>query len=176
MTPQQLWLTTRKRVQNNLPPTRLTQTHRREAKGISPPQRTLVSPRAENLCRGCGKAISDGRNHCSNCAVTGATERLANAARLGRVASRNPEAQARQADSQRRHAQARSTWDASTLPAWLTSEFYTQKLQPLISSTSTSAIRSKIGVSRWYASRIRQGYRPHPRHWVALAELVGVRR
>jgi len=28
--------------------------------------------------------------------------------------------------------------------------------------------------SRWYAGRIREGYRPHPRHWPALAELVGV--
>jgi hypothetical protein len=25
-----------------------------------------------------------------------------------------------------------------------------------------------------YAGRIRQGYRPHPRDWGALAELVGV--
>jgi hypothetical protein len=28
--------------------------------------------------------------------------------------------------------------------------------------------------SRRYASKIRQGYRPAPRHWLALAELVGV--
>jgi hypothetical protein len=37
-----------------------------------------------------------------------------------------------------------------------------------------SDIRSSIGVSKWYASKIRQGYRPHPRHWLALAELVGI--
>jgi hypothetical protein len=35
-------------------------------------------------------------------------------------------------------------------------------------------IASRIGVSRWYAGRIRQGYVPHPRHWVALAEQVGI--
>jgi len=40
------------------------------------------------------------------------------------------------------------------------------------SAYSTSAILSSIGVSRWYASRIRQGYRPHPRHRQSLA-LVG---
>ena len=39
---------------------------------------------------------------------------------------------------------------------------------------STSAIASRIGVSRWYAGRIREDYRPHPRHWEALAQLVGV--
>jgi hypothetical protein len=42
----------------------------------------------------------------------------------------------------------------------------------LLARMSTSAIASKIGVSRWYASRIRKGYRPHPRHWQALAQLV----
>jgi hypothetical protein len=39
---------------------------------------------------------------------------------------------------------------------------------------ASSMIRSRIGVSRLYASRIRQGYRPHPRHWQALAGLTGV--
>jgi hypothetical protein len=51
---------------------------------------------------------------------------------------------------------------------------FSQKVQPLLASVSTSVIRSRIGVSRWYAGRIRQGYRPHPRHWRALAELVRV--
>jgi hypothetical protein len=37
-------------------------------------------------------------------------------------------------------------------------------------------IASRIGVSRWYAGRIREDYRPHPRHWQALAQLVGVRQ
>jgi hypothetical protein len=32
----------------------------------------------------------------------------------------------------------------------------------------------RISVSRWYAGRIREGYRPHPRHWEVLAELAGV--
>ena len=36
------------------------------------------------------------------------------------------------------------------------------------------AIASRIEVSRCYAGRIRRGYRPHPRHWQALAGLVGV--
>jgi hypothetical protein len=36
----------------------------------------------------------------------------------------------------------------------------------------TSAIQSRIGVSRWNAGRIREGYRPDPRHWKALVELT----
>jgi hypothetical protein len=49
-----------------------------------------------------------------------------------------------------------------------------QRIQPLRENIPTSAIRSRIGVFRWYAGRIREGYCPHPRHWQALAELVGV--
>ena len=61
----------------------------------------------------------------------------------------------------------------SSQPAWLTAEFYTQKIQPRVAELSVSAIASRIGVSRWYAGRIRKGYVPHPRHWGVLAELTG---
>jgi hypothetical protein len=169
---QQLWLTTRKRAATELPPTHLTQTHRREAKGI-PSTPTTRSARIENLCRGCGKSISAGREHCANCAVSPATERLAVAARLGRAAAQTPEALAKQSDSQRRHSRARSSWDKASQPTWLTPELFSQNIQPLLASVPTSTIRLRIGVSRWYASRIRQGYRPHPRHWEVLGELVG---
>jgi hypothetical protein len=101
-------------------------------------------------------------------------ERVAVASRLGRAAAQTPEALAKQADSQRRHSRARSSWDKSSLPAWLTPELFSLKIQPLLSTVATSVIRSSIGVSRWYASQIQQGYRPHPRHWEALAELVGI--
>src|SRR5205823_12469591 len=103
-----------------------------------------------------------------------ATERLAEAARIGRIASRSPGARAKHAESERRHADARSDWDESSQPPWLTGELFSQKIQPLLANIATASIRSRIGVSRWYASRIRQGYRPHPRHWQALAELVKV--
>src|SRR5437660_5646621 len=119
---RQLWSTTQKRTQSILPPTRLTQTHRREAKSISSIPTALATPRVENLCRGCGKTIMDGRNNCSNCAVGTATDRLAEAARIGRVASRSPEARAKHAESERRHAKARSDWDESSQPPWLTGE------------------------------------------------------
>jgi hypothetical protein len=169
---QQFWSTTRKRT--DLPPTHLTQTHRREAKGGSPTPTGPRATRVENLCRGCGKAIDTGREHCANCAVSPATDRLVTAARLGRAAAQAPEALAKQADSQRRHSRARSTWDDSSQPAWLTPELFSQRIQPLLSTIATSVIRARIGVSRWYASRIRQGYRPHPRHWQALGILVGI--
>jgi CRISPR-associated endonuclease Cas1 len=152
--------------------TRLTQRTKREVKGSDVPE--VKQPKPEHACSGCGKAIRPERTHCANCAIEGATERLVNAARIGRVAARRPEAIAKHVASRRRHAQACSEWDASRQPAWLTGEMFSQKIQPLLAGVSASAIRSRLGVSRWYAGRIRQGYRPHPRHWLALAELVSV--
>ena len=154
--------------------TRLTQTNKRAAKGTLFVPPVLNSPRPQTLCRGCGKKISAGRTHCAQCSVAGATERLAAAARLGRVAAQTPKALAKQADSQRRHAIARSSWDQTSQPDWLTGEVFSKRIQPLLVNISTAIIRSRIGVSRWYASRIRQGYQPHPRHWEILAQLAGV--
>src|SRR5207237_563988 len=102
------------------------------------------------------------------------TERLASAARLGRTSAKSPEAMAKHRASRRRNAKAISAWNQSTQPAWLSGELFSNKVQPLLANVSTASIRSKIGVSRWYAGRIREGYKPHPRHWQALAELVAL--
>ena len=37
------------------------------------------------------------------------------------------------------------------------------------------ATQDAIGVSEMHAHRIKRDTVPHPRHWEALAELVGVR-
>ncbi len=160
------------RTHNSVLPTRLTQQRRTEAKGkvwIT----AIEPPKTDHLCRGCGKTVQTESTNCGECAIGGATERLISAAKLGRVAARSPEARAKHVASRRRHAEACSAWDASTQPAWLTSEVFTQQIQPLLEKVTTSAICSRIGVSRWYAGRIRQGYLPHPRHWQALADLAG---
>jgi CRISPR-associated endonuclease Cas1 len=164
-----LWTTTSR---SKAPATRLTQQHRREAKGSSPVPPEIPTPRRENLCRGCGKIIRHGRTDCADCSIGAGKERLANGAMLGRAAARSQESRAKHSATRRRHAQACSAWDASSQPAWLTSEFYSQKIQPLLATVSTSKIAATIGVSRWYAGRIREGYRPHQRHWQVLAKLV----
>ncbi|MBI3476603.1 MAG: CRISPR-associated endonuclease Cas1 [Acidobacteria bacterium] len=169
-----LWSRSRKPIGSASLPTRLTQRHKREAKGMSSEPSPIPHLQRANLCRGCGKTIRMGRTNCAECAVGAATERLASASRLGRTAARSPAARAKHATSRRRHAQACSDWDASTQPAWLTSEVFLHQIQPLLSNISTTAIRARIGVSRWYASKIRKGYASHPRHWQALAELVGI--
>jgi CRISPR-associated endonuclease Cas1 len=170
-----LWATTSRKSNSSVSPTRLTQQHRREAKGgLS--ALTVLAPKPDRVCRGCGKTIRTGRIDCGKCAIEGATKRLAAAARIGRVEGHTLKALAKEAESQRQHAKARSSWAASSQPSWLTSEVYSEKIQPLLPHVSTSTIASRIGVSRWYAGKIRRGYRPHPRHWQTLAEVAGIQR
>jgi CRISPR-associated endonuclease Cas1 len=153
--------------------TRLTQNNKREAKGALPLPSTMSAPRRDNLCRACGKTIQDGRTNCVRCAVDDATKNMLDAARIGRQTANGPEAQLKRANTQRNNALAQHSWKASDQPAWLTEAFYLEKVQPLLAQVSTSAIARQISVSRWYAGRIREGYRPHARHWQPLAELVG---
>lgn len=110
----------------------------------------------------------------SNSRIASSDKRNIGLAPVSRIAARAPAALTKQADSQRRHANARSSWDKASQPAWLTADVFSQRIQPLLAGVSTSVIRSQIGVSRWYASRIRQGYCPHPRHWQTLGSLVGI--
>jgi CRISPR-associated endonuclease Cas1 len=154
--------------------TRLTQSNKRKAKGALPLPPTISAPRRDNLCRGCGKTIQDGRENCATCAVGDATKNMLDAARIGRQTANSRDAQLKRANTQRKNALAQHAWKSSDQPAWLTDTFYSEKVQPVITSMSASVIALQISVSRWYAGRIREGYRPHPRHWKALAELAGV--
>ena len=65
--------------------TRLTQRNTPEVKGSGVPG--VKYPKLEHVCSGCGKAINRERTHCADCAIDGATERLVDAARIGRVAA-----------------------------------------------------------------------------------------
>lgn len=166
-----LWATASRRPSANAFKTPLTQNHRREAKGASAPN--VKIPKVQHVCRGCGKPLGKDHENCGDCAPP--KKMMIAAARLGRVAAQAPEARAKHAESGRRQALARFAWDASSQPAWLTAELFSEKIQPQLAKVSASIIQSRLGVSRWCASKVRQGYcRPHPRHWQALAELAGI--
>lgn len=157
------------------PPTRLTQQHRREAKSgcvaFSP---AVKVPKLERFCRGCGKRIRPESTHCLTCSIETSTKRLIEGAKIGRVAGHTPEALAKEGRTQRMHSRARALWNINDQPPWLTVEFYRNKIQPLIAEIPNRKIACRIGVSRWYAGKIRQGYTPHPRHWQEMAKLVGL--
>jgi hypothetical protein len=167
-----LWSSSAKLASESAPSTRLTQRFKREAKGAPSLPPSVRAPRRDNLCRGCGKTIQDGRTNCARCAVGDATKNMIDAARIGRQTANGPEAQLKRANTQRKKALAQHAWKPSDQPDWLTEKFYSEKVQPVLATISASAIARRISVSRWYAGRIREGYRPHPRHWRALAQLA----
>jgi CRISPR-associated endonuclease Cas1 len=169
---QALWASRATKGEKMLLPTRLTQRHKRKAKGSSPFPPEVVARWRENLCRECGKVIRHGHTRCAECAVSNATENLVIAAQRGRALAHTPEARAKCSDTQRGNAIAQHSWSPADLPEWLTSEVFLAKIQPQLAHVSASLIARSIGVSRWYAGRIKEGYRPHPRHWQALAQLV----
>lgn len=172
---QTLWSSQRRNsVANQILPTRLTQSRKRFAQGGAPQPVTTRLPQRENICQECGKTIQRGNTRCGDCRIETATRRMADVARVGRLTAHSSQAQAKRSNTQRRNAISWHAWEASTQPAWLTEQLYSEKIQPLLAQVSGTAVARAIGVTCAYGSRIRQGSRPHPRHWLALAQLVGV--
>ena len=171
---RELWATVHRSRRDIGPATRLTEQHRRDAKGqplkpIAPPQ---TPPR---LCLTCGEAMPYGETQCRACWDKSSSERMLSIATKGRILSQTPTAQARRAATRRRQMAAERAWNPSDQPEWLTETVYIDHIQPRLVRVSASKLASTLGVSAPYAVDIRAGRcRPHPRHWLALAHLVGV--
>jgi hypothetical protein len=169
-----LWSSSAKLSREPAQPTRLTQRTKREVKGAPPLPPPIKVPKRDKLCPECGKTIKPESTKCIRCAAPDAAKNMLEAARIGRQTANSPEARKKHAITARKNALARFAWKTSDQPAWLTEKFYAEKVQPRLASISASAIARQISVSRWYAGRIREGYRPHPRHWQALATLTNL--
>ena len=168
-----LWATIPKPDRQSSVATRLTQSHRRQAKGNPSSLPALAPPRPPGVCKDCGTPIKPDQSYCASCAVTANTASLVQAAHHGRIAAQSRKAQARRAETQRRHAAALQAWRPSDQPAWLNEETYRGKIQPRLAGVTVSAISFALGISEPYATDIRSGRRvPHPRHWQTLARLV----
>jgi CRISPR-associated endonuclease Cas1 len=153
--------------------TRLTQSRKRSVKGSDVP--SVKAPRPDRICRGCGATLRHGRSHCAACAGPESSKRMLEIARLGRIATHSPKAEALRAATRRRHAAALKSWQPSEHPGWLTEDVYLKQIQPALRDSTVSAIASALSISLPYATDIRAGRRrPHPRHWLALAQLVSV--
>jgi CRISPR-associated endonuclease Cas1 len=155
--------------------TRLTQNNKRSVKGAHLQTPLNHVPSQQNLCIDCGKPIESRHTRCIDCALKSSTVLMIERAKAGRIAAQTSVANARRAETQRRHDLARKVWSLADQPVWLTRDKFQKKVQPLLANTTLSQIASAIGVSIPYASDIRKGRNhPHPRHWQALARLVGV--
>jgi hypothetical protein len=70
---------------------------------------------------------------------------------------------------------AEITYDATDHPA-IDPAWYGATVQPALAGFTLPVIAKATGVSTSAAAKWRAGRAiPHPRHWAALAELVGVR-
>ena len=97
---RQLWTTVRTSQRVGGPATRLTEQHRRDAKGQS--LRPIAPPRMPpRVCRTCGAAMPSGETQCRACWDKTLTERMLPIAGKGRILSQTPEAQARRAATRR---------------------------------------------------------------------------
>jgi len=100
---------------------------------------------------------------------------MAQVALIGHLKPKTPKARARISKTLSDHAVANSWWPASSLPAWLTEEFYDREIQPQLGKKKVREVAQVMQVSLPYASNIRSGRRrPHPRHWQALARLANI--
>ena len=89
--------------------------------------------------------------------------------------SHNRETENRRGETQRLHHAANRAWRPLDLPDWLNEKTYSEKIQPRLAGFTVPAIATALAISQPYATDIRAGERrPHPRHWVALAQIVGV--
>ena len=169
-----LWAKRSRPYRQSVPATRLTESHRRQARS-EPVSPTLVpAPRPPSVCRICGISIKSNDNYCAGCAVTVSRKALIEAARVGRIASHNRVAENRRSETQRRHHAANRAWRPSDMPVWLNEKTYREKIQPRLAVVTVPAISKALGISAPYATDIRAGRRcPHPRHWEALSTLVG---
>jgi CRISPR-associated endonuclease Cas1 len=166
------WSRTRSK---QLPPTRLTQQAKREAKGQFHDLPVKSAPRPQHVCAMCGKPIEPRYEYCRDCLVPLSAESLKQAAHAGRIAAQSDEAQRRRAETHRRHVLAQSAWSPSSQPAWLTDKLYAEQIQAKLGNLTNKMIAEALGVSMPYAADVRRGKRqPHPRHWQNLAELVGI--
>jgi CRISPR-associated endonuclease Cas1 len=170
-----LWSSVRKGVSLGDRPTPLTQRHRRESRPEPISKYEVPPQRPVRVCRQCGNAVKAGRQFCAVCTIPASTERLMATSEQARDASHRPDAQTLRAATRKRQMQEERGWDPSVQPTWLTDEVYRTKIQPALMRLTVGALAAALGISLPYASGVRSGRRrPHPRHWITLAQLAGM--
>ncbi len=154
--------------------TRLTQNHKRALSSeifVPKEKSSVVLPK---MCSACGNTIPNRSEKCRSCLAKTLPQRLRKLAAKGRLLSHAETAEAERSRTQLANRENIRKWSNSDQPSWLTAKFYAEKIQPLLTPLSTSSIARELSVSRGYATEIRLGRVPHPRHWRSLAKLTGV--
>jgi len=141
----------------------------------TPTSTTPVLPKTRPRCGVCGGTVTTGSRYCLICVPSVNRENLLEQAKLGRIATHSPSAEARRSATQTKQFAAIRSWNPSELPSWLNEKTYRSNILPHLSKFTVKAIRLALHVSHPYATNIRRGTAiPHPRHWMVLAKLAGV--
>jgi hypothetical protein len=170
---RKLWSTLRKSVHQTVPATRLTQSRRRQVKGSSTEPEGANGRRVPRICCGCGSDLKRGRTLCAECSKPVSRENLLVAANLGCIATHGPEAEKRRAETQNRQRAAIWEWNSSDKPDWLNEKYYRETVVKSLKAIAVPAIAASLPVPEPHATHIRKGRILHPRHWLALLQLVG---
>ena len=72
-------------------------------------------------------------------------DNLINGAKLGRIATHTPKAEARRAATMRRQEAGKQAWKLSDLPGWLTEKVCREKIQPRLATVTVPAIADAFG-------------------------------
>jgi hypothetical protein len=167
-------ISTSKTERHYVVPARLTQRNKRAAKGRETLPKAKATVKPKQICNECGKEVIGDSIRCKSCSTEAMTEQRSAAGRLARVVALAPEAQLKRAATQQINAHAQHAWKASDQPSWLTSDFYSEKIQPALLGIRASLISKTLNVSSSYGRDIRMGrVVPHARQWKSLANLVG---
>jgi CRISPR-associated endonuclease Cas1 len=165
-----LWSKSAKSLSEPRLSTRLTQKHRREAKG-QPSFPVVGVPRIDHCYRRCGRQVQLRNRLCTDCAAVTVIGNFD----IGRKKAQSPVSIAKRSATQRSHKQAIEKWNPSDLPTWLTREVYLEQIQPQLASVAKARISTALHVSYPYVLKIQRGQCiPHARHWLALARLSRV--
>ena len=156
------------------PATRLSQNHKRAAKGLFASASVLRPALQESICRVCAATIKSGQKYCRGYVPTISRENVLRAGAIGRLNTHKPEAQAKRSQTQRCQNAALKAWNPNDKPDWLDEQAYKKRVFPHLSRITVPTIMAALSVSEPYALRIRSGRCiPHARHWVRLARLAG---
>lgn len=162
--------------------TPLTQTNRRRAKG-SNWSNSSQQPNLSRNCERCGQPVSDAGKLCKGCRaafqdksewLTAGRSRLAKLREEGEDPAHGGQAGYRRAAKVSAENRKSADWsrDNSDRPS---AEVFKSQILPGLQSLSSKEMRNATGLSLDYCSKIKRGIKtPHPRHWVAFADLITV--
>jgi CRISPR-associated endonuclease Cas1 len=119
-----LWAVRSERTQRYAPPTRLTHSRKREAKGIYSGPKSKSAVIGPVVCRICGATIKPGFKYCRNCVPTISRENILKASKLGRLQTHSPTAQALRSETKKRQDAALKAWNPTDKPEWLDQKAY----------------------------------------------------